>query len=154
MNASPPRDSRFDHGIVRTDPLTRTLENLVRAVAGDWRDAPPLAFDRPAFRPAGRFEELAWEVNGERTAWVDELWWRHPHAAVRHVPFTTHVVIAELGQQIQLTVRVCADGGEDALGGVLCAGEARTAWLSTLAHECQPVVPSRPSVYWTRWAGG
>lgn len=121
----------------RTDPLSRALEIVGNAVASEWRDAPPLAFDRPAFRPAGRFEGLSWEVDGERTAWMGELWWRHPHPVVRRVPCSTHLVIEELGQHVQLTVRVYADGGVDALGGLVGAGQARPAWLSTLAHECR-----------------
>lgn len=121
----------------RTDPLARTLEILGNAVAHDCADAPPLAFDRPASRPAGRLEGMSWDVDGGRTAWMGELWWRHPHAMRRRVACTTHVVITEVVQQVHLTVRVYVDGGVDELGGLVGAGQARPSWLSTLARDCQ-----------------
>jgi hypothetical protein len=121
----------------RHDPLARALEILGNAVAVDVRDAPALQFDRRASYPPSRFEGLSWDVDGERTSWMGELWWRHPHPVVRRVPCTTHAVLTEIGQQVQLTVRVYADGGVDGLGGLVGAGQARPAWLSRLAQECR-----------------
>lgn len=48
-------------------------------------------------------------------------------------------MISEVGTHVQLTVRVFADGGVNALGGLVGAGQARPTWLSTLARDCRLV---------------
>ena len=121
----------------RQDPLARVLEILGNAVSDDLRDAPALGFNRSASHPAGRLEGLSWEVDGERTSWMGELWWRHPHPIMPRIPCTTHAVLTEIGQQVQLTVRVYADGGVDGLGGLVGAGQARPAWLTSLTQACR-----------------
>jgi hypothetical protein len=133
--AAPTRDDDLlyaAHFLLRprlgTTVVPNALAALNTALSKVRRDERPLDRSAPVTEVVGRFHALHWQVAESGDRWVGELLWRHPHAAVKGIAVTTHVVLSEQPGAATMTVRVGVAGGVAAVHGLVGAGQAHPAF--------------------------
>ncbi len=111
------------------------LQALTTAIRADWDGCPALTQDTPVARPGGRFHGLAWLTDGAPGAWMGELVWRHRHPTLAGVAATTHLVIEEQQQSVNVMIAAGAPGGFAGVRGAVGAGQSRPRVLEALNQQ-------------------
>lgn len=120
------------------------LDLLTRAVAEEIPDLAPFSRTREANRPTTPTSGLRWDVEGDPGAWIGELTWRHAHPFRPGRACTTHVIVAEQGQQVSLALRVATDPAIDVLQADGEAARLRPRIVDRMLESLRVIVDGHP----------